>query len=134
MSMDRAELSKFKLPADWIDRIFLRLTEIYGEKFTRQWTKPDYMDLAKLQWQSGLYGLTSDEIKKVLNLCLNGFIQTPPNQIEFYHYGKNYKIPKTPAPDIPKANAQTQKLHMEKIRGILNGSVNRQDSLSADSK
>ena len=86
--MDDAKKESYKLPAEWVDRIFLRLTEIYGVKFTGQWTKPDYMDMAKTLWRGGLYGLNSAEIKHALSICLNS-LNTPPNAIEFFHTPNN---------------------------------------------
>jgi hypothetical protein len=112
----------YKLPIEWIDRIFQRLTDIYGVKFTSKFSHPDKVDIEKARWRSGLYGLNSQEIKKVLNLCLNNEIREPPNVIEFYHYGKNYKSPPPPRVIIKTASPETASKYMDEIRKKLNGS------------
>lgn len=119
-------MDNFKLPSEWVDRIFKRLAETYGAKFASTFSKPSYVDLEKTRWQSGLMGVTADEIKQVLSLCQQGIIIDPPNVIEFYHYCKGAKQP----PIIKKSEytrneAQQQhgeqylKLIMDKLHGRL---------------
>lgn len=96
-------MDNFKLPLEWIDRIFMRLVEAYGSKFASKFSKSYYVDLEKTRWQSGLVGVTADEIKHVLNLCQQRIIPDPPNVIEFYHYCKGAK-----QPPIIKKNGYTR--------------------------
>lgn len=112
----------YKLPTEWIDRIFQRLIEIYGVKFTVKFSHPDKVDIEKARWRAGLYGLNSQEIKKVLNLCLNNEIKEPPNVIEFFHYAKNYKTPPPPKLAIKSASHETAAKYMDEIRRKLSGS------------
>lgn len=121
--MDAAKAEQFKLPLVWIDRIFARLTDIYGTQFTSSFSKPEYMEMEKQRWRGGLYGLNTDQIKKVLNMCLNNEINTVPNVIEFYHYGIGWKAP-IPKPE-PKTerNKEVASEYMTKIRTMLNGKI-----------
>jgi hypothetical protein len=120
--MDAAKRESYKLPAEWVDRIFLRLNEIYGDKFMGQFSKPEYIDLAKTVWRGGLAGLNSSEIKHALSICLNE-LSTPPNCIEFFHYAKKYRVPPPPKVEPTKASQEVHKLYMDKIKGILNGKL-----------
>ena len=122
--MDEAKAEAFKIPTTWIDRIFARLTDIYGERFTSQFSKPEYMELAKLQWRAGLYGLDGDQIKRVINMCLNNEIKDVPNVVEFFHYGKGWKAP-VQKHEIPQASKEVASRYMDEIRGKLHGRSNR---------
>ncbi len=130
--MDAAKQEKYKLPMIWVDRIFSRFDDIFGEKFTRKFSKAEYRDLEKMQWASGLYGLNGDQIKSVLNLCLNNQIKEPPNVIEFYHYAKRWREP-APTPVITsKANPEIQSHYMQQIRTKLNGQGAPSDTSLSD--
>lgn len=118
--MDAAKRETYKLPIAWIDRIFARLTDIYGERFTGKFSKPEYMDMEKLRWSGGLYGLNGDQIKNVLNLCLNNKIKEPPNVVEFFHYAKEWKAPAPEKPPVQSASPETQAHYMKLIREKLN--------------
>lgn len=134
--MDEQKKKSYKLSQEWIDRIFSRLIDIYGHKFTSKFSKPEYMEIEKTRWRSGLYGLTSEDIKKVLNLCLNNKIKEPPNPIEFYHYAKSYKLPPPPKPEFARASLEIKNKYMELIREKLNGSIRnkRLPPVPADNK
>lgn len=128
--MSEIKRETFKCSIQWVDRVFQRLTEIYGEKFTGKFSKPEYMELEKERWRSGLYGLSGQEVKFVLNLCLNSKIKEPPNVIEFYHYGKQWKQPDPEPKPTTVAAKETQQLYMNKIRDILKNGNRDQFALS----
>lgn len=109
----------YKLSDTWIERIFARLTEIYGERFTCRYSQPQDMERVKLQWRAGLYGLSVDEIKKVLNMCLNNIIKDPPNMIDFFHYARSYKVPMEPKPPIPSGDPEVAKHFIKEIKDKL---------------
>jgi hypothetical protein len=121
--MDEQKLHNFKLPVEWIDRIFIRLAEAYGSKFASQFMKPSYVDLEKLRWQSGLYGTTPEEIKSVLDMCKSGYIPNPPNVIEFFHYCKGHKQPivKKEVASTSKAKPEVAEKYMKLIMDKLHG-------------
>lgn len=119
-------MDKFKLPEEWIDRIFKRLTEIYGDRFSSFFTSSFRIDIERSRWQSGLYGVTADEIKHVLSLCQQRIIKEPPNLIEFYHYCKGEKKPPMPTKtqfvrteSDKKASEKYLKLILDKLHGRL---------------
>ena len=87
-----------KPPLEWIDKIFVLMSEYFGDKWIDRVT--GRLDIHKLMWQTGLTGLNRDEIKSGLfvsrNLARNN--QLPPNVIEFYHYAKGIRKPPKPVP------------------------------------
>lgn len=123
---DGRKMDSYKLPEEWIDRIFKRLAEIYGTKFYERFSNPSYVDIEKFRWRSGLYGVTPEEIKHALDLCRNGIIHEPPNVIEFFHYCKRVRQPSIPKKtEYTRTEAQIKngakyiKLIMDKLHGRL---------------
>ena len=121
--MDGQKLNNFKLPEEWIDRIFKRLAEAYGAKFATRFNSPQVIDMEKLRWQSGLYGTTPEEIKHVLNMCKSGYIPDPPNVIEFFHYCKGHKQPivKKEVASTSKAKPEVAEKYLKLIMDKLHG-------------
>ena len=124
--MDEQKRHDYKLPLEWIDRIFKRLAECYGAKFASRFVNPSYIDVERTRWQSGLYGTTADEIKHVLDLCRQKIIADPPNVIEFYHYCKGVRQPTQPkkseytrTEEQQKQGEKYLKLIMDKLHGRL---------------
>lgn len=126
--MDEQKKDRFKLPIEWIDRIFKRLVEIYGDEFATRFNNPTYLDLERLRWQSGLFGATPEEIKRVIELCRLGQIKSPPNVVEFYHYCKGYKqpIPPKPEPYATPINRELGQKYIQLIRDKLHGRLDSQ--------
>jgi hypothetical protein len=81
-----------KLPIEWVERIFVRLTEIYGERWTRLLKLPSSANMLKTMWSTALSGVSSEEIKRALNRCQAFPHEGPPTQIEFYHYAKGARV------------------------------------------
>lgn len=114
-----------KLPEEWIERIFKRLTEIFGARFASLFLNLSYLEVEKMRWRSGLVGATADEIKHVLNMCKSGYIPDPPNVIEFFHYCKGHKPPLVKKPDLsfekakPEVAEKYLQLIMDKLHGRL---------------
>lgn len=68
------------LPVSWIDRLFSRLTVMYGNKFADMWRGIDTNSI-KAAWAEDLAGFTGDELKRGLAWCKT---QTwPPTLPEF---------------------------------------------------
>ncbi|HEX4373880.1 MAG TPA: hypothetical protein VHZ50_11310 [Puia sp.] len=109
---------------EWIDKIFDLMQDFFEEEWSKSFKYKEDMSISKTVWQNGLLGLTKDEIKQALlisrNLARNK--QSPPNVIEFYHYGKGLRLPPKPPkrdafipnPQIAKSSIDTMKM---KLRG-----------------
>ncbi len=68
------------LPIGWIERIFERLSGIYGRKFSDMWTGVD-VDVMKREWGVALYGSTPSEIGAAIDACRRR--EWPPTLPEF---------------------------------------------------
>lgn len=128
--MEPKKKADFKLPPEWIERIFARLTDIFGEQFTSQFKKPEYMEIEKTRWCTGLYGLNTDEIKHVINMCLTNQIRNPPNVVEFFHYGKKWKKPTPRPPERTERDKQVASEYLGKIRTLLHGKTQSHSNTS----
>lgn len=123
--MDDQKMDNYKLPEEWIDRIFKRLAEIYGDRFASRFLNPTYVDIEKFRWRAGLYGVTSEEVKYALDLCRNGIISHPPTCVEFFHYCKRVKQPPVKKIEYTRTEEQKKngskyiKLIMDKLHGRL---------------
>lgn len=53
---------------DWIERIFTRLSGIYGSEFTYKWADVDNEEL-KAEWGDALGGFHADDIAAALHTC-----------------------------------------------------------------
>lgn len=61
--------SSTSLPIRWIDRIFARLSALYGARFADQWRGCDPAEV-KSVWADCLAGYDADEIRRGLDACL----------------------------------------------------------------
>lgn len=68
------------LPLPWIERLFARLSGLYGSKFADLW-RGCYIESVKQTWAEGLADLTADEIRRGLNACMSR--EWPPTLPEF---------------------------------------------------
>lgn len=132
--MDDQKMTSYKVPVEWVDRIFVRLNEIYGDRFIDKFGKPEIYELERTRWQSALIGCTAEEIKRVIEYCRTGFIKDAPNAIEFFHWCKGHKItPPKPHTVNAAPKSEIAKQYMDLIREKLNGRAksNWQDAVSA---
>lgn len=127
--------TNFKLPIEWIDRIFSRLNDIYGRRFLLKFNDPVICELERMRWQTALYGCNAEEIKKTLELCRAGQIKDPPHAIEFFHYCKGHKIgiPVVAKNTMTQPKKEIAEQYLKLIREKFHGraSSNWEDSLSA---
>ena len=56
------------LPTSWMDRLFQRLSVMYGSKFLDMWANMDIQEV-KRAWGEDLAGYTADELKRGLEWC-----------------------------------------------------------------
>lgn len=123
--MDEQKKKDFRLPLEWVDRIFQRLHEKWGDHYLRLFLNPQDLDFERTRWQTGLYGVTSNEIRHVLLMCKNDLIKSPPNVIEFYHYCKGYKIGvrQKPVSYVSPPTKEIAEKYLKLIRDKLNGKL-----------
>lgn len=68
------------LPNAWIERLFTRLSAMYGSKFAGMWAGADVTEV-KRAWATGLAGYTAQELAAGLEACLA--MAWPPTLPEF---------------------------------------------------
>lgn len=123
--MDVQKIIKFSIPIEWVERIFKRFDEIWSNQFLNQFTTDKDFDVAKKQWQSGLFGLSADQIRKGLDLCRSHYVKHPPHVVEFYHYCKGHKVPlpSKPTPSISTEQREIAGKYLKLIRDKLHGRI-----------
>ena len=121
------KMDKFKLPISWIDRIFVRLNEIYGSQCNLKLLDDVTLGVERVRWQTGLFGATADEIKYALELCRQNVLRGTPNVIDFYAYCKRKKkITNYPKKRLTNEQKNKQRAYFALITGKLNGSLDSQ--------
>lgn len=102
-----------KIPDEWIELLFARMCDIYGEKWLSYIDKREY--LIKPMWSSALIGLNAKEIKTALEKCRN--LSDIPTPVEFYHYAKNIRRPHYPkVPTYNKGNPEVAVHYLNEIK------------------
>lgn len=132
--MDEQIKTSYKIPSEWIERIFKRFAEIWGERYIAMFRSEWEIDLERTRWQSGLYGATSEEIRKTLDMCRTGYIKDPPNAVEFFHYCKGHKQPPPkPKTVMTTATKELGQQYIKLIRDKLHGRIDTEgeNTLSA---
>jgi len=118
-----------KPPLEWIDKLFNCMTEFFGTRWSKQFSRGLPEDLFKTVWQSALTGLTYDEIRSAL-VILKRRAQydgiQPPNHVQFFKYAKNQA--KTKVSDIKRNhgkryNHEVSARAISQIRAELNGKL-----------
>lgn len=120
------EKKTYKLPPEWIERIFTRFEAIFKDQWRTETSKAWRLDMMKLQWGGGLYGLTGEEIRKAIQDCTR--LTKIPTPMEFYKYAKSYIPPPPPKPEKPYCDPAVSKHYINAIKEKLNG--NRTGSTS----
>lgn len=81
---------------EWVDNLFICMEQFYGDRWSHPLKNPLTESFYKTIWQSGLMGLTYDEIKKALLLCKRSALNpsiSPPHVMEFFRYAKQESQP-----------------------------------------
>ena len=81
----------------WIERIFSKLTAIYGDEFTRNWRGID-PDEVKHEWSSALGGFEAQDIAAALHECRSQ--PKAPNLPEFSAMCRRHMLTRTTV-DLP---------------------------------
>lgn len=87
------DLPMEKLPMEWVDKLFMCMNSFYGARWSDQFK--DNENLVKALWQSGLTGLSYDEIKETLLyykwIAAKFPSEKPPHQMEFFRSARSTK-------------------------------------------
>ena len=113
-------MDNYKLPTEWVDRIFQRLEEIYGCKWKIEIQGKE--SLYREIWCTGLFGLTKEQVKKALAICEIFKHADIPNHIEFYHAAKGLPYNRRPIRkplDIGTRSLKVAEKHLSDIRRTL---------------
>jgi hypothetical protein len=95
-----------RLPDSWIEKIFERLSSLYGTAFTAKWNGIDSQNVKRV-WAETLAGMTGEQIKAALIEC-GRTCAYPPSAPEFYQLCKAQKV-------LPMHQKLIPKLHDKNI-------------------
>lgn len=107
-----------------INQLFLRMSSIYGKKWTSSFASPEVENFAKREWYEAVVskGLTPDQIREAVDHCRD-HLEWPPTIKEFLTLGKPARNPmhvefknQLPPPDLPPEKVQE---NLAKLRSIL---------------
>lgn len=110
------------IPTEWVDRIFQRMEEFFQDDWRKLVEGKHHV--FHPQWQMGLIGLNSDDIKKGLAIAkwMAAKNLKPPTVIEFFHYTKGIRQPSTgPTKDPTPVNPIVAKNSISTMRKMLTG-------------
>jgi hypothetical protein len=111
------------IPMDWIDKLFVCMAQFYGERWTKPIAQPHMQDFYKTIWQSGLSGLTYEQIKAQLIKCkkhAEDINSRPISVMEFYQHAKNMTNPVVSPHANTVKDSLTAQQHMAAIKEKLN--------------
>ncbi len=115
-----------KPPMEWIDKLFICMEQFYGTRWTKQFNKITPEDLFKTIWQTGLQGLTYEQIKRALvylKRAAESNYSLPPHHLEFFRYAKGTEKPHIDyGANIGRGDPEIARRAMDEIRGKLRGS------------
>ncbi len=96
-SPEKRELPSVKQPETVIDRLWSRMTQVYGHKWTSSFGEFDQDDT----WGKGLADLSLDQIKTGFVSCLDSDQEWPPTLPQFRQFCKAGKPIEPYVPQIP---------------------------------
>lgn len=104
------------LPADWTDKIFMKLTLIYGRDFTARWEGMNICDI-KTDWSHELSGY-ENRPKSIAWALQNLPAGKPPTVLEFRKLCNSLPQEATVFLDAPKADPARVKEELAKIAQV----------------
>ena len=115
-SPEKRELPSVKQPETVIDRLWSRMTQVYGHKWTSSFGEFDQDDT----WGKGLADLSLDQIKTGFVSCLDSDQEWPPTLPQFRQFCKAGKPIEPYVPQIPhKLSEDQRKVGREHLSGML---------------
>lgn len=109
------------LPNHWIDRIFEKLTLVYGQEFLNRW-KGVPIDEVKMDWAHELGGLK--EQPEAVTWALRHLpTERPPTVLQFREICRRAPDPERPRLSQPKADSLRVQTEIAKLRASLSASI-----------
>lgn len=105
------------LPTSWIDKIFDKLTLIYGQSFLRRWADID-MNAVKSDWAHELSGF--EQHPRAIAYALDNLpSDKPPTVLEFRAMARRAPTPDVPRLELPKADPERVARELAKLAPVL---------------
>lgn len=89
------------LPLPWVDRIFEKMTLVYGQAFLRRWADID-LNRVKSDWSHELSGF--ERAPKAIAFALANLPEAPPTVVQFKLIARQAPAPEVPMLPEPKAD------------------------------
>lgn len=89
------------LPLPWVDRIFEKMTLVYGQAFLRRWADID-LNRVKSDWSHELSGF--ERAPKAIAFALANLPEAPPTVVQFKSIARQAPAPEVPMLPEPKAD------------------------------
>jgi hypothetical protein len=121
------------LPLSWIDALFTRFENMYGQQFIEKWKNCDIQGV-KNTWAEELANISGDTIKEALSVCKQS-CKFPPCLPEFYQICVAVRKPMSQLiyqlPHHKQYSPEIAKENLEKMKEILSnskfGEINEQN-------
>lgn len=111
------------LPAAWVDRIFDKLTLVYGQAFLRKWDAID-MNAVKSDWAHELSGFENHP-KAIAWALQNLSPEKAPNALEFKFLARRAPPDELPRLEAPKADPARVAEELAKLAPVLKAPARR---------
>lgn len=105
------------LPLPWVDRIFDKLTLVYGQSFLRRWSDID-LNAVKADWAHELAGFEGHP-KAIAWALQNLPPEKPPTVLEFRALARRAPAEELPRLDAPKADPERVAAELAKLAPIV---------------
>ena len=96
------------LPLPWVERIFEKLTLVYGQAFLRRWADID-LNRVKSDWSHELSGF--DRAPQAIAFALANLPEAPPSVLQFRSIAR--QAPAVAAPQLPEPKADPARVAAE---------------------
>lgn len=103
------------LPLPWVDRVFEKLTLVYGQEFLVRWRDID-LNAVKSDWCHELAGMESSPSR--IAFALANLPGRPPSVIQFRELCRSAPAPDVPKLPEPKADPERVKAELAKLAPI----------------
>ncbi len=103
------------LPLPWVDRVFEKLTLVYGQAFLARWRDID-LNAVKSDWCHELAGMEKSPSR--IAFALANLPEKPPSVVEFRALCRNAPAPDVPRLPEPKADPERVAQELAKLRAV----------------